>query len=288
MRIRHVRTLQHYLQDMAAEHVLGHLPERARSSVRVAPLAAFFFSCLPCDHCRGPVKGLGACLHGEHLLVPRSGLLTSGGGELYVMTTLEALKVFFYDFAVALLRLLRLRRSSSSSGTRPSTLSSLPSLLVLQPKPFGKPKLTSGLRSEKEWDRPLAYCANMRKTCLLSKPGRSFWALPPALGCFLLFGAGGELSRLRYDDLGGPEGLLLRLRGGSSSASTSSTQFLIFGYTILHFVVTSSRNLSANQSSPAGCAVKKSGTNLWRKAPTCVGIPELRSGQDPLALQVCS
>ncbi|CAE7367340.1 unnamed protein product [Symbiodinium sp. CCMP2592] len=36
MRIRHVHTLQHYLQEMAAEHVIGHLPGPSKVSVRAA------------------------------------------------------------------------------------------------------------------------------------------------------------------------------------------------------------------------------------------------------------
>ena len=36
MRVKHVHTLQHYLQEMAAENVLGHLPSDSKSAVRSA------------------------------------------------------------------------------------------------------------------------------------------------------------------------------------------------------------------------------------------------------------
>ena len=55
MRIQHLHTLQHYLQELAAENVISALKSKARSSVKAGALLLPHY--LETLRCRGPVYG---------------------------------------------------------------------------------------------------------------------------------------------------------------------------------------------------------------------------------------
>ena len=78
MRLQHVHTLQHYLQEMAAESVLSSLTAESRASVKAAAALLPHLLAQLSLRCRGPSHGL----QGERLSLPRNGPLIIGGVAL--------------------------------------------------------------------------------------------------------------------------------------------------------------------------------------------------------------
>ena len=66
MRIQHIATLQHYLQEMAAEAVFGKIASSSRESIKSASALLPCFLLILCSCCQGACFGMHTC----HVLAP--------------------------------------------------------------------------------------------------------------------------------------------------------------------------------------------------------------------------